>query len=527
MTSATPDSPWMPHLSACGVMVCGGATIGYNAGGRMTNFYVTPDPRSAAINIDAERLSQVGRSDGNIFTWVNGSFSESGGTGVYRANREAKQQVLTFDALPLPPADYWKNFRTSLYAIWPPVIHLGWKGDGNTTRYTVEYATLANKSDADPVAIYSRNDYIEVTKNTNTSSPDQISVTGSDGASTGKSSYTCTINKTGDTITITVVNDETSVTEISAVEYEGYKLQFGSGLFIDLPNGWITSGDTEFTVQAGPKREYSLVSSQSDDHYFRVKAERLNETAVYSAWKYKSLAMPPSPVSSITVTYLSASSVRVGFTMPSDTDIAGWRLYLSPDYRSGHYVPHYRPVATGTASPSASVTTDLTGLAGGNYTFMVRTYDNSGRDDMTINIKQFYLSSGAVTYGDLNEPIAFKTEPQGLGQFKMTASTRLNSAGSIVEDNIYIYWNSGSGDVDYSASGLWDIIPKSTAENTGRAAKYTKTYSNVPSGTYTFGIRTERNGQFDGNTDVVDSVTVNDTAITVPYDLEVTVTSNG
>ena len=521
MSSATPDAPWLPHLCGAGLMVCGGATIGYNPGGRLTNWVVSQDNRSAAIDIDAERLGNIGRTDGNLFTFLNGTFSAVGGSDVYRANRKATSTVLTFDAFPLPPADYWKNFKTSLYAIWPPVVNLTWQGDDETSRYVINYANESDKSDSKVVARYSRNDYIETTKNTNTTSPDEIRVVGIDGSSTGKSSYTVTVNRTVDTVTITAVNDVTGVTELSAVEYADVRLPFGAGLYIDLPNGWITTGDTEFTVKAGPNREYSLASSVSDDHYFRVDANRLNESTVNSVWKLKTVNMPPSPVSAITTTFLSDSSVRIGFSMPSDTDIEGWRLYLSPDWRTGHYIPHWNPIVSGTAAASAAVTTDLTGLSEGKYTFMVRSYDDQGRDDMTVNIQEFYLSATAVSLSTLTEPLAFQVAATDLSTIRITSTTDRS------ETNLYVYWDNGTGTVAYTSAGIWDILPKTGAGGNSRRAKYSKTYYNVPAGTYKFGIRSERSGELDGNTYITDTVTVNDVAISVPYDLEITVGSSG
>lgn len=520
MITPTPDAPWMPHLSACGLMVCGGSGAGYNIGGKMLSMTVTTDNRSAAFDIEADSLGNVGKDDGNIFTFVNGSFSAYGGTNTYRASRQATQQVLTFDAFPLPPVDYWRHFKAPVFALSPPVVNLTWKGDDETTRYSVKYATVANKSDAKVVGRYSRNDYIEVTKLTNLASPDDIRVVGADGSSTGKSSYTVTVNKTGDTITVTVENDETLVTEVDAVEYLEYRIPFGAGLFVDIPNGWVTSGDTEFTVKAGPKRSFNLTSGTSDDHYFQVQAERLSETPVVSAWKSRSIEMPPNSVSDINVSFVSASSVTISFDMPSDTDIAGWRLYLSPHWRSGHYMPHYYPVQTGTAEPGATVNATLTGLVAGRYTFLIRAYDESGNDDMSIDLRGFFLSATAVSYDDLTTPLAFKTEASNLSQVALTAVTDKS------EDRVYIYWNGGSGEIDY-INGIWDIIPKTSATVDARRARYSKTYYNVPAGTYKFGIRSERNGEYDGNTNVTDTVTVNDTAIDVPYDLEIEVASNG
>jgi len=367
--------------------------------------------------------------------------------------------------------------------------------------------------------MYSYNDYIESTNDTGNGAA--ITVTGNDGNSTGVSTYELTINKTGSTITITAENTTTGVTE-PAVIYIGAKVRFGNGLYVELPDEWPYSGDTVFTIEAGPQRTFTLGATGSDNHWFMITAERNDGVPEQpSAWKAFSTSMPPNPVTDVSFAYVSATEVDVTFTLPEDTDIAGAYIRHSWPGATGYDIPFPSILYNVSGTSLQTKTQRLSNLIEGQYWLNIRAYDESGLDDRSDYLYNFFLGADALSFGTIARPKSFRAKPVGLG--KVQFEVRTNGA----EDEVAIYTDETTGTID--TDNIWalftssDIVVENVitlgASQAGRL--YRKTVTNVPEGIYQFLARCRKLGTEEKNTDVLAGVSVYDTAVGIPSSITV------
>jgi len=492
---------------------------GHAAGGRLTRFAARLDTaRTAGVEAIVEPNNSLG--DVNLMAFLGGAFSSQGGSGVYRAVQTQIGERLTVDLFPLPPGPYWRNYRGCLRGVAMPVIDLEWDGDIETARYRVYHSLVdtVDHADARRVAIYSYNDFVEVTNNT--ANGGEVTITGSDGNSTGTSHYEVTVNLAADVVTVQAENLDTSTIEPAVVSV-GEKIRFGNGLYIEVPTDWGYAGDTIFDVQAGPRRSFRLQPSGEDEHWFKVAAERNdNAPEVPSHWEHFETIMPPGAVTAVDFTFVSSSSVQIEFTLPTESDIAGAYIRQSWPQAEGYEIPFPTPVAFVAGTSGQTKTHTLTGLVAGQYWVNIRAVDDSGTDDHSDLLYTFYLSATALAFGTISKPRSFTASPVGIGAIKF--EVRTNGA----EDQVGIYWDAGTGIIDTTT--LWalldsgDIISGEAGSATQKNRLYRKTISGIEGGTYQFLARTRVGGAEEKNEDVLAGVTIYSNPITIPYNLEIT-----
>jgi hypothetical protein len=449
---------------------------------------------------------------------VGGVPSRFGESGFYRASRTQVNQKLLLDLFPSPNAGYWKEWPGWRRGISPPSITLDWEGDDETVRYRVYHSIVdtPDHEDARRVAIHTINDFIEVTNETGNGG--EIEVGGADGSATGSGVYTLTVNKTGDTVTVQATNQQTGAEE-SEKESFGEPIRFGVGLYVTVSEDWSIDGDTEFTVKAGPQRSFTLAPTGSDTHWFKVTAER-NDSApeVPSSWKEVTASIPPSPISGFGVAFVSASEVEITFTLPDEPDIAGARVWQSWPQYEGYEIPWPVPIAEVSGTAGQTKTVSLSGLIAGQYSVLVRAFDEDGIDDFSDTVYRFYLGATSVSHEILVRPRSFRVSPAGLGAIQFEART--NEA----EDYVAIYSDDGTGTLDLDS--IWLLLGPSDIVETESQPKnrvYRKTVQYIPSGTYQFLARARKSGTEEENNDVTAGVTIYGSALTIPHNLEATI----
>lgn len=506
-----PNDPRQPYLCGLGFAACG-SLDGGNTAGRLTKILPRQRNRHMAVEVSVDPVVPEGL-DPNVNIYTNDAYLTRGGSGVYRVSQVSTRQAVTFDAIPIPAAENFKNYVAHLFDSAPPSLRLSWDGDPNSIRYTVEHARTANKSDSRRIAILGRKENIEVVNETG--NDNTITVTGNDGNSSAESSYTVTVSfvveVSGHHRTVTIVDNDSGYT-IGPITYADTHIRFGSGLQLTLPEIWLTgAGDTVFTVTAGPPREYYFRNATGDDHYFRVAAEREDDATGVGPWVYKEIDALPGNVTTPQVDFVSSGTVEVSFTMPSDPDIAGYKIYLgTPTYPADSDLTAPLPLIDGSAGPSEAVSVQIADLEEGRYTILVRAYDTQKIEDGSLLYQIFFLSAASVSMGGVAKPRSFDAQATGVGQITFHVRT----SGS--EDSVYLYSDGGDGNgIDYDSP--WAILLPSSP------GYYEKAFNNLPAGDYEFGARSALAGIEEKNTDVISTATVFDSPMLVPSNLRIEV----
>jgi len=431
--------------------------------------------------------------------------------------RLTQRSDIVFDAIPLPKGSSWRIYPGPFSTAQKRNLLLQWEGDSYTERYRVYHSLLADYSDAVICGTRSINSEIIVVNTSGTSGV--LAVTGVDGPVGPEGNYSINVTRltAEDDITITVVDNIESTTS-EATTWDGNSFSFGKGLMGVLTEPWPDLGTTVFVVTAEPDKSYLLRNPSDATHYFKVRALRgADGTYADSAWESKTIVNPPGPVSGIDVEFVSTSSVNITFTMPADADIAGFHIFVGENWKNGNYVPHWHPKVTSSAVANESVTAVVGGLAvDTTYWFYIRAFDSSGMDDETTNVSKFFLSSTAVSYGDVEAPYDIVAEATDLNEVTITVTTDKR------ESSVVIYSDGGTGTIDYTTA--YATLESSTRVDqfANEFGTYTTILTGITAGDYLFGARCEVNGASDGNTDIYDDVTVYGTALTAPSDLTIT-----
>ena len=517
------EMPCNPHLAYMGMYAMGAPGIGFNCAGRLTSYEVTFSGANVTIVGNAESITPDYQYP-HIKSFYNG---------VYCAERQKLHTTVTrltprsdiiFDAIPLPESANWRSYPGPFCSAQKRNLLVEWDGDANTERYRIYHALESDYSDARIFGAVSANSVITVT-NTSVTLAD-IDVTGVDGAVGPEGNYTISITRAYADADITIViTDNVESSTSDSVTWDGAAINFGRGLVMNLDEDtWPDTGTTVFTVTAEPNREYLLRNPTDATHYFKVRALRdTDNTYADSAWESKTIVNPPDPVSNIDVDFASTTSVNITFTMPSDADIVGFHIFLGEYWKNGNKVPHWYPRVTASAGPSEEVIATITGLTTlRSYWFYVRAFDSSGMDDETTNVSKFFLSSTAVSYGDVEAPNDITAEATDLQEVTLTVTTDKQ------ESSINIYWDSGTGTIDWSTIYA-NIASSFRVDRDGNEfGTYISVLTGIVAGTYLFGARCEANGANDGGEDVYDDVTVYDVALTAPSSVTISeVASNG
>lgn len=499
-----PNDPLAIH-SRLGSLCVGMGFGGWNIAGRVTRFFTKPGNRYYETDIDVEGLNYV---DPDVMVWINGTVLQQGPPGIYRATARSSRQQVALDALVLPPSPSWRTFKLPIEPNQPPSLRFAWEGDVDTIRYHVYHATEDDYSDARRMAIYSVKDYILVENNEDNG--ETIEVAGQDGVGSRASHYTLTIIKSGEDITVQATNEVTGLVG-DTMAWDGLALSFGSGLSVTIPDTYATEGTTTFDVTVGPRREFEMRRILGDTHHFQVRSERDDGDISASTWVSIESDVPPGQVSGVSVSYVAAGEIQVAFTLPSDADIAGARVYLSDPDDTGNEMPFTaNSVARVTGTPSQAKTLNIDDLDAGIYTMMIRAYDLSGLDDMSANFYKFQLTATAVSPSGLKAPMSINVETIGVGEVKIRVRVGTNGG----EDAIWLFSDDGAGgEVDY------DNIFAILTEKSGGI--YEGTYSHLPEGTWTFAARAAASGVAEPNVTVRNQATVYEYKISVPSNLSV------
>lgn len=500
-----PNDPLSLHLRL-GSLCCGLGFVGYNIAGRVTRFLTRAGNRYYETEILTEGFDI---EDPPVFVFINGKYFQQGPPGVYRATQRSSRQQVTLDALALPQMNEWSEMLEFIEPNQPPSLKLTWDGDEETVRYHVYHATNAAKSNSRRVAIYSLKNQIAVENNEENG--ETITVSGFDGVASRASHYTLSVVKDGDTITVRAYDENAGVYEDER-EWEDVAIPFGTGLSVSIPDSYETEGTTTFDIKVTPQREFDMKRLSGEDHYFRVRSERDDGDVADSVWVDKSLSVPPGQVSGLTVTYVGTGEVQVAFTLPSDADVAGAKVYLTDPDDTNNEIPFSaNPVASVTGTSSQAKTVNIDDLDEGIYTLMVRAYDTDGFDDMSAVLCQFLLTEDAVSSGALKKPVSLSAEVTGVGEVKLRARVAPNGG----ESQIFLYSNNGSGAVDYD--NIWGILSTKTD------GIYEGTFGYLPAGTHTFGARAAAAGTPEPNKTVQAQATVYEYKVSVPSNLQVEV----
>ena len=504
MVSFVPNDPRSPMMSGAGLAVLG-APLGQTAGGRLSDLDLKVAGLSARHALTVERGHPLGRV-GHILQYINAQFSTRGGTGFYRAYRNASNEGLYVDYACLPEADYWRYLKTTINGISPTGLKLDWRGDPETTRFTVRHATQGDFKDAKTVQIGERLSFVTIENMTGNEAT--LELLGSDGNRVREGSYTVTVDYDGTIINVTVEDDllATSFT----VESENQWIRFGRALQLRLPDPWPVIGETVFSVRSEIPKTYRMRVPKSGSNYLQVTAQRNdNAPLVPSAWVSKSLVIPPNPVTDVGFAFVSEGVIRVTFTMPTDIDIEGaWVFHSWPEVE-GYCIPYFVPAEV-LAAPDEEVTFDVTGLIPGKYTFLIRAFNTKRLDDQSDHLYTVFLSATGLSFAALAAPTSFRAIPRGLGSIEFVIRT------NAVEDEVALYWDNGTGTIDYDT-------PFAVFDTSYRVAGvYNVTLNNLPGGSYRFHARNRLSGVEEKNATALDEVTIYDENLLVPYGLQVT-----
>lgn len=496
-----------------GLLGMGGAGMGFNCVGRLREFLVSNDDNGAVtVKVVSHPTCLIFGLDIYQKAFMNGDYyGESKILGNYTLQRQTPSSDIVFDVLPLPGGAPWRDYPGPFAISVTRSLRVAWDGDADTERYIVKHSTEVTHADERTSAIIAANTEIAWTNDSDSLA--EIEVTGVDGNLGPEGNYTIIVNNFV-TLSVSITDNVTSEV-MDTVTWEGNPISFGRGLSLKLITPWLDLVTT-FTVITGPKREYILKTPKDNNHWFKIVAKREEDhTIAESAWVNYSITNPPSPVSDIGVTFVSSTSVTIGFTMPSDSDIYGYYIFMSDLSRGTNLIPEYHPRAAGSAIPNQSLNVLISDLTAGKYYFYVRSLDSTGMDDETTNVQSFVLTATNVAFGEVTAPFSVEAEATDLGEVTLTATTDKK------EDQLNIYSDGGTGTIDW-------VTPYDTVASTLRVdtigveyGTYTVVMTGIAAGEYLFGVRCSLTGTDDGNEDVYDDVTVFDAALDAPSNVTV------
>lgn len=516
------EHPESPHLVYMGLLGMGGAGMGFNGIGRLREFLVENVDGMVDVTVGVDNVSSLFRYV-NSNAFMNGTYygmSSSIYNKKYTLQRTTPKSDICFDVMPLPGGSPWNSYPGPFAIGLPRNLKVAWDGDSDTERYFVKHSLIPAHTDELTVGIVSANTEIDWTNDDYTLA--EIEVTGVDGHIGPEGNYTVTVYNL--TTPIVIIRDNETGESMASQKWEGLPIPFGRGLNLSLVEPWPDHGmsTTQFTVTTYPKREFILKNPKDSVHYFKIQAKRDEDhTNAESGWVDYTIANPPGAVSDIDVSFVSSTSVNISFTMPSNSDISGYYIFLSDSSKGTNLIPEFFPKSAGSAVASQSITALVTGLTAGKYYFYVRAFDATGLDDETTNVSFFVLTDTTVAFGDVNEPFSIDAEATGLGEVTATVTTDKN------EDQLNIYWDSGTGTID------WDT-PYETSASTNRVdlegleyGTYTVVMTGIAAGDYLFGARCSLLGKDDGNETVYDDVRVFDEALDAPSNVTVSEVIDG
>lgn len=508
--------PSMPYLSACGLAVPGGAHRGFNAGGRLTYFSPTWADTVANVEVRSEPLSPSA-STAYIYAFLNGIFKQRTAPDSISVSPDSISTEIYLDAVVLPPQETWSKFQGINGSGVSADLKLAWTGDTSTEEYDVYHGILGDYTDQRLTAIKTRKADITVTNTTGNVA--EIEVLGSDGYHGKDGSYTVVVAESSGDLSVTITDNITSDV-FGPYDWGGTPIPFGRGLSVRLSDSWQVSGSTTFTVTSSILKEYVLKRPRDATHYFKVSAKRGDLDIATSGYVSYTIDNPPSPVEDISVTYVASGSVTISFTMPSDTDAEGWRLYLTRDWDSGYLIPHWMPSEEGTAAAEDEVTVTLTGLTDDTkYGFYIRAYDSSGNDDETTNIQYFTITASGVLTNSLQPPDWISSYASDKDTATITAGVPNDNA----ETRVNLYTDGVTpGIIDYTT-----VVAYLLAAAKDESGVYTFTRTSLDEGTHCFAVRCQNAAGVETNTHIVTSVYVYADSIDAPSGLTVTEVPNG